>query len=176
MKSCYIAYKVVEAVSGNPSGSLHIYAAETLHYISMIRHLKIRHLWLAESLELNILRVILSNRYRRVHHVRDDHHPLCKLFGKLILLYGKTVYLISVSLNLCLDALCLILKAPGHQSSDLLRELVPPGLKFIRLLLYLPQLGVKSHALIYKRKLFILELLFDVFLYKLRIFSDKFDI
>ena len=55
MKSCDISHEIIESVSGNSSCSIKINTAETLHYICVIRDLKIGNHGLTELLYLNIL-------------------------------------------------------------------------------------------------------------------------
>ena len=137
----------------------------------MVRDLKIRNYRLAEPLDLDIFGIVLTDRNRRIDHLRDDHHYLCNLFFQLGLLSFQSSKLLGISLYLSLYLLSLVLFALFHKSTDLLGQCIPCCLQVVSLALGLASFLVESYYLVNKRKLIVLEFLFDVFLYRIRVFS-----
>ena len=90
----------------------------------MIGNFEIRNEGLAELLDLNILGIVLADRNGRIDDVRDNEHDLSDLFFKLSLLGRERFELVSHICDLLLDCFSFVLLALGHESADLLADLV----------------------------------------------------
>ena len=176
VKSGDISHKIVETVPRHLSGSVHIHPVESLHDLRVIRYIKVRHHRLPESLDLHILGIVLSDGHGRIDDIRNGHHLFCHLGGELALPLLKLGESRGILGNLSLNLLDLLLLPLCHERSNLFGNLVLVCAELIALLLYGANLLVKLNDLIHKTKLMLLEFVFDIFLYNLRIFTYKFDV
>ena len=90
----------------------------------MVGDLKVGYKRLAESLYLDILGIIFTDRYGRIDDIGDDSHDLVDLLGKLSLLSRKCLELFSHIGYLLLGSLGFFLLALSHEGTDLLAYLV----------------------------------------------------
>ncbi len=176
MESCDVAFQIIESVSGNSSRGIEIDTVKTLHNLCVIGNFKIRHERIAESLKLNILRIIFSDRDLIRDHLRNDHHVLVDNFLSLFLNLIQLLKPLCIGSDLLLDSLGFFLPAFFHQHADLLAETVSLRTDCVCLSLCLAGLCILRDDFVNQRKLLVLELLADVFLYRFRIFSYKFDV
>ena len=86
----------------------------------MVRYLEIRYHRLTETLNLHILRIILTDGHRRINDIGDHHHYLSDLLLHLGLLCIKLCKLLCICSHLLLDFLSLFLLAFLHQCAYLL--------------------------------------------------------
>ena len=176
MQSGDIAHQIVETVSRNLSGGFQIDPVKPLHDLRMIRDLKVRCHGISEFLDFHITAVVLSDGHRRINDVRDRHHALFDLFRKGSLLFFKFGQSICIGIHLCLYRLRLLFLSLLHQCTDLLGKCISGVSQFVPLLLYGTHFLVQFDHFIHQRKLVILKLFLDVFLYRIRIFTDEFDV
>ena len=176
VKSCDITHKIIESVSCHISGSIQIYTVMLFHNLSMIGNLEIRYHRLAELLNLDIFRIILTDRHTRIDDIWDYHHPLFNLFGKCNLLLFQSLEFLSLSCDFSLYLFSLVTLSLSHQRTDLFGPFIPCISNIIRFLLYIATFFIILDNLVDKRKLFLLELFLDIFLNYIRILSYKFDI
>ena len=176
MQTGNITLQVVEAVAGGAACSIEVDAVERLHNINVIRNLEIRNDRIAKLLNLNVLGIVLADRNGRVNDVRDDHHTVLDFLSEGLFVLLELGHLVGHSLYLGLDLLSLFLLTLGHQTADLLGLLVALCTQLVTAGLGCTVLRVKLDDLVNHRDLLVLELLLDVFLYRIRIGADKFDI
>ena len=93
---------------------------QALHDIRVVGNLKVRHHRLAVALNFDIAGIVLADRNRRVHNLRDGQHnlPDSGRDFRLSRLEGR-----KALVNLCdffLRLLGLVLLALSHQSADAL--------------------------------------------------------
>ena len=131
VKSCDVAYKIVESVSGYSSCCLKIKTCQVLHNICMIRNFEIRNYRLTELLNLNIFLIVLSDRNRIINDIRNDEHDVTDLVLYLWLCCFKLCKSLCVLCNLCLNCLCLFLLSLCHKCTDFLGNLILVGTDFI---------------------------------------------
>ncbi len=122
VKSRDIALQIIETVTAGLSCGIKVDTVKGFHDINVIRNLEIRNDRLAELLILDILAVILTDRYRIIDDIRDHEHDLSYLLGKLLLLDVESRHLISHLSDLLLGFLGLVLLALAHQRTDLLTD------------------------------------------------------
>ena len=142
----------------------------------MVWHLKIGNNRLAETLYLDILAVVLSDRHTGVDDVRYDQHPFTylSLVGRFVLF--KLLQLCADSRYLSLDLLGFLFHSLAHETTDLLGHYLSLVSQLVTLCLGSSELSVKVEHLVDQHQLFVLELLSDVFLNELRLRANKFDI
>ena len=171
VKSCDIAHQIIEAVACNASCAVEVDTIQALHYLAVIRDLKIRNYRLAVAGYFNVLAVVLAYRNRRINDVRNGHHDLLYLLGKLLFLLLKRFKLIGELLYLSLCLLSLVLLALSHEAANLLGNAVSVGSEGVAALLSLAELCIQLDNLINQRKLAVLELLLDVLLNSVGVLS-----
>ena len=108
----------------------------------MIRDLVGRDDRLAETLVLDVLAVIFTDRDRIIDDVRDHEHDLSDLLGELLLFDIQSCHLVGHSCNLLLRLFGFFLLALSHQHTDLLTDRISlgsqvfhAGLRFAELLI-----------------------------------------
>ncbi len=176
MKSRDIAFEVVETVTAGLSGSIEIDTVKCLHDIDMIRDLVVRNDRLAESLVLDILAVVLTDRDRRIDDVRDHEHDLSDFLGQFLLFDIQSSHLISHRSYLLLRLFGFFLLALTHEHTDLLTDGISLGSEILDAGLGLTEFLIVFDDFIYQRELVILKLLLDVLFDDVRICADEFDI
>ena len=176
METCNISHEIIEAVSCYLSCGVKVDAVHLFHNIRVIGNLKIGNVRLAEAFKLHIFAVVLSHGNGGVDDIGNSHHYLFDLFSKLGLLSFKLCKAVAEACYLSLCFLSLVLFALSHKSAYLFGDLVSVCSQFVSLLLCGTGLCVKLDNLVNKGKLAVLKFLFDIFLYNVGIFSDKFNI
>ena len=171
MQSCDIAHQIIEAVARNLTRRVKVDAAELLHDLSVIRDLKVGHERLAEALDLDVLAVVLADRYARVDDVRNDHHDLGDLFVQLGLFLFELRQLLAVGRDLRLQLLRLFALAARVTAAYFLGNLIAVGAQGIRLALCGSRLLVQLDHFVYERQLLILKFVLDVLFYHVGVFS-----
>jgi len=174
-----IAHEIVKSAAGNAAGRVHVNAVEALHYLGVIGNVEIGNDRLAEALDLDICRVVRADGNGGIDDVRDGQHDLADAHGKLVvqrLKLGKAVG-VCLDLRLCLLGLGKlrgVLLRLTHELSDLFRQRVAACAQLVCLGHRRAVFHVKVNDLVHQRQLLVLKLLFDVFLYCIRVFADKF--
>ena len=171
MQSCDVAHQIIEAVARYLSRGVEVDAAELLHDIGVVGHLEVGHKRLAETLDFHVLGVVPADRYGGRDHLRNLHHDVRHLRAQLGFLFLERRELLRLSGDLLLERHRLFLLLLRHQHSDLLGDLVSVGAQVIRLLLCRTALRVKRDDLVYQSELVVLELLLDVLLDRVGIFT-----
>ena len=173
-----VAQQIVEAGAGDTAGGVQINAVEGLHNIHVVGDLEVGYLAFAEPLDFHIVGVIGAQRHGVVDHLGNHQHPLVELGVQLGLLLFQGRQALCLIGDLLFDGLGLcqlggVLLGLAHQHAHLLGQPVPVGAELVRLGNGGAALAVQLDDLVHQRQLFILELLLDVFLYRLRVFPDK---
>ena len=106
MKPGNISQQIIESVSGNTTGSIHVDPIKTFHDLRMVWDLKFRDGCLTESLNFHIAGVIRSDRYRFIDHLRDDHHDLLDLFCQSAFFFFQFRQPSCILLDLLLQGIC----------------------------------------------------------------------
>ena len=176
MKSCNVAHKIIEAVSWCSSCTVKINAVKAFHNVNVIWDLIIRNNRLAEFFNLYVLAVVLAYRNAWVDYVRDNEHSLTYLSFKVFFLFSHSVKLSTDSGNLSLYFLSFVLLTLSHKTAYLLAHYLSFISQLVSFCLSCSVFLVKLSYLVNKNELFVLKLLFDVFLDKLRICTDKLNI
>ena len=182
-----VAQQIVEAIAGHAACGVHINAVEALHDLGVVRDGEIGHDGLTEALCLNVVGVIGADGHAGVDHLGDGVHDLLDAGGKRCLLGFQLCHLVCVGLDggvvgvdllLQLRLLCLVgaLLQLAEQRAVGLAQLVAGSLEGFDLLQALTVLGVLLNDLVHEGELGVLELLLDVFLDRVRVLTDKFDI
>ena len=174
MQPCNISHQIIKSVSCHFPGTVQINAVKAFHNLRMIGNLKIRNSRLAVFLNLHIFTVILSDRNTRINDVRNGHHDLRYLFVQLLFLCRKLFQTCRICSDLFFHFFCFLFFALSHQSADLFGKFVSSCTKLICFLLRSPSLCIQTDHLIHQRQLLILKFIFDILLYKIGIFPDKF--
>ncbi len=174
VKPCNISHEIIKSVSCHPAGTVQINAAETLHDLRMVGNLKIRNDRLSVFLDFHIFTVIFSDGYAGINDVRNRHHDFRHLFVQFLFLNRKLLQTGSIRCHLFFYLFRFVSFSLAHQSADLLGELIPLRAQLVRLLLSGPSLRIQADDLIHQRKLLILKFIFNILLYNIRIFPDKF--
>ena len=176
MKACDITHQIIESVTGNTSCAVKIDSIKILHDICMIRNFKIRNNRLTKFLNLYVLAVVFTDRYRRIDDVRDHHHIFQKLFLNLFLSLRKFLNTSSGCSNLFFNLFCLFSFSLAHKSTDLFGDLVSLSTESLNLLLDLSVFFIKFENLVNQLQFAVLELIADILLYNLRILSHKLNV
>ena len=176
VQSCDVPHEVVEAVAGNLSCAVQVYAVKTFHDVGVVGYFKIGNNRLAEAFKLHVFGVVLSYRNGRVDNIGNDHHILGKLFGKLRFLGFKCRKAVGKLGNALFGSFGFVFFALSHKSAYFLGRLVAVGSQLVRLGLGGSQLRVYGDCLVHQLQFVILKFLFDILLYRVRIFADKFNI
>ena len=182
-----VAQQVVEAVAGHAACSVHVDAVKALHDLGVVRDGEIRHDRLTEALSLDIVGVVRADRYAGVDHLGDGVHDLLNAFSQLCLLGFQLCHLVGVSLDsgvvgvdlslqLSLLGLVVALLQLAEQRTVGLAQLVAGSLQGLDFLQALAVLGVLLDDFVNEGELCILKLLLDVFLDRIRVVADKFDV
>ena len=119
-----IAHQVIEAVSGDLARCVEVDAVERLHDVRVVRDLEIRDNRLAEALDFDVLRIVFSDRDRRVDDVRDEHHLMQQFFLDLLLFCRQFIDAALVLGDFRLHGLGFFLLSLRHQCADLFRDLI----------------------------------------------------
>ena len=176
MQTCNIAHQVIEAIAGYFTSAVQIDAMQIFHNFGMIGNVKFRNHWLAKALQLYVLAIIFTDRNTGINNIGQSHHDLfhfLRQFGFHLLQLCQACRSLG---HLLLHLLSLFLQALRHQTTDLFRDLVTVCTKIICLLFHLTAFGIQLNYLINHRQFAILELIANILLNDLRIFSDKFQI
>ena len=176
MQSGNIAHEIIEPVTGYTSCSIHINTFKFLHNLCMIRYLKIRYCRLAVFLYFHIFRVIFTNWNRRIDNIRNGHHILLDLLTKFIFCFFQFSKTGRISGNFSLLCLRFLLLTLCHQCTDLFGYLIAVSTDLIRFLLCFAHACIQFDHFIHQIKLTILKFFSDIFLYNIRILSQKFNI
>ena len=176
MKTCDVSHQIIESVTCNTSCAVKIDSVKALHDICMIWNFEIRNNRLTEFLDLYVLAVIFTDRYRRIDDVRDYHHVFQKLFLNLFLSLGKFLDTCSGCSNLFFNLFCLFSFSLAHKSTDLFGDLVSLSTESLNLLLNLSVLFIKFENLVNQLQFAVLELVADILFYNLRILSHKLNV
>ena len=152
-----VADEVVEAVAGHAAGAVQVDAAEALHDVGVVRDLEIGHEGLAETFQLDVFRVVLSDGHGGVDDVRDDHHSLQEFFLHADFLGGELVDARGVAGHFRLDLFGLIFLALPHQLADLLGDGLAFGAESFDLGLDLAVALVELQDLVDEREFAVLE-------------------
>ena len=182
-----VAQQVVEAIAGHAACGVHINAVEALHDLGMVRDGEIRHDRLTEALSLDVVGVVRADGYAGVDHLGDGVHDLLNAFSQLCLLGFQLCHLVGVSLDsgvvgvdlslqLSLLGLVVALLQLAEQRTVGLAQLVAGSLQGLDFLQALAVLGVLLDDFVNEGELCILKLLLDVFLDRIRVVADKFDV
>ena len=182
-----VAQQVVEAIAGHAACGVHINAVEALHDLGVVRDGEIRHDRLTEALSLDVVGVVRADGYAGVDHLGDGVHDLLNAFSQLCLLGFQLCHLVGVSLDsgvvgvdlslqLGLLGLVVALLQLAEQRTVGLAQLVAGSLQGLDFLQALAVLGVLLDDFVNEGELCILKLLLDVFLDRIRIVADKFDV
>ncbi len=109
----------------------------------MIWNFEVRHYRFTEALNFNILRIIFSNRNRRINDVRNHHHSLLDFILKLFLALFQILEFLLKILYLLLGCFSLVLLAFSHQKSDFLGDPIAVAAKCIAFCLCITELLVE---------------------------------
>ncbi len=148
---------------------------------------EIGHDRLTEALCLDVVGVVRADGHAGVDHLGDGVHDLLNACGELGLLGFQLCHLIGVCLDggvvgvdlglqLRLLGLVVALLQLAEQGAVGLAQLVAGGLEGFHFLQALAVLGVLLDDLVNEGELCILKLLLDVFLDRIRVVADKFDV
>ena len=182
-----VAQQIVEAIAGHAACGVHINAVEALHDLGVVRDGEIRHDRLTEALSLDVVGVVRADGYAGVDHLGDGVHDLLNAFSQLCLLGFQLCHLVGVSLDsgvvgvdlslqLSLLGLVAALLQLAEQRAVGLAQLVAGSLQGLDFLQALAVLGVLLDDFVNEGELCILKLLLDVFLDRIRVVADKFDV
>ena len=97
-----IAYQVIEPISGDPSGGIHINPMEPLHNFSVVRDFKLWDQGFPKPFLFHIGAVIRPNGYRGVNYIRNDHQDMMDFLLQFTLPLFQFSQLVSVCFHLCL--------------------------------------------------------------------------
>ena len=176
VKSRYIAHKIVKSLSRYAAGCVLIYSVEKLHNVGMVGYLKIRVGLLAEFFNLDIFAVVLSDRHAWVYDVRYFHLNFKNFRREPVLFFLKLLKLRRLLVYKLLHLLGFFLFALSHKHTYLLAYTVAVGAQVVCAVVGGAFLAVELYYFVYKRELSVLKFLFYIFLYKLWIFANKFNI
>ena len=176
MEPRYIAHEIVKALARDAAGGVLVYSVEKLHNIGMVGYFKIRVGLLPEFFHLYVLAVVLSDRHARVHDVRYLHLDFKHFRREPVLFFLKLLKLRRLLVHKPLHLLGFFLFALSHKHAYLLAYAVAVGAQVIGAVVGGAFLAVELYYLVYKRELSVLKFLFYIFLYKLWIFANKFNI
>jgi len=142
---------------------------------------EVRHLGLAEALDLYVGGIVRADGHGGVNDLGDLEHDVVDLLVQLsfqLFQSGQPLSLIGDLLlhSLGLSQLAGVLLGLTHQHTDLLAQAVAVGTELVRLLNVGPALAVQLDDLIHQRQLLVLKLLLDVFLHNVGIFPDKLNV
>ncbi len=168
--------QVVEAVAAGFAGAVQVDAVEPLHDVHVIGHLKIRHLRLAEALNLDVLAVVFADGHGIVDDVRDHQHALADLRLELRFLLFQGVQLLGDAGDFLAYLHRLVLLALAHQRADLLGQDVALVAQGIAALQGVAVFLVQGDDLVHHGQLLVLEFLADVFLDFFRVGPDQVDV
>ena len=176
-----VTQQVVEAGAGDTAGGVHINAVKALHNVRVIGDGEVRHLGLAEALDLYVGGIVRADGHGGVNDLGDLEHDVVDLLVQLsfqLFQSGQPLSLIGDLLlhSLGLSQLAGVLLGLTHQHADLLAQAVAVGTELVRLLNVGPALAVQLDDLIHQRQLLVLKLLLDVFLHNVGIFPDKLNV
>ena len=174
----HIAQQVVEAAARDTAGGVHVYTIKALHNIDVIGDLVVGHHRLTKALDLHVGGVIGADGYGVVNDLGNDQHDLPNFLGQLGLLLLQLGQPVGVGLHLGLGLLSLgqlggVLLGLAHQHAHLLGKGVALGPQILSGLNGVAVFLVQSNDLVHQRKLCVLELLFDVFLDDLGVFTNE---
>ena len=176
MKSCDIPHQIIETITSNTSCAIKVDSVKSFHDFCMIRNFEVRNNRFTKFLNLNVLAVIFTNRYRWVNDIRDYHHILQKLFLNFFLSLGKFLNTLTGSCNLFLNFLCFILLSLAHKSTNLFGNFISLCTKSFYFLFDLAVFLIQLQNLVNQLQFAILEFIADVLLYDFRVLSHKFDV
>ena len=171
-----IPHQVIEAIAAGLAGAVQINTIQPLHDVHMVRHLEIRHLGLAEALQLHILAVVLADGHTVINDVGDHQHPLADFRLQFFFLLLQGCQFIRHGGDLCLYLLGFFLLSLGHQAANLLGQglaLVPQA---VSLLASFPVFLIEGNHLIHHGQFGILKLFADVLFDLLRVITEQIDI
>jgi hypothetical protein len=167
MQACYVSAEIVETVAARFPRTFDVDAMQLFHNVNMIRYLKIGNGRFAETLNLHVLTVVLSDWNGIVNDIRDYHHPFFDLGVELFLQLLQFNKLPGNLGNSLLVVFRFLFPAFGHQISYFLADGIPLASQVVAFELGIPVFFVHFYNFIDKYQLLILELLFDVFLNQL---------
>ena len=142
----------------------------------MIWNFEIRNNRLTESLNFYVFTIILTNRYRWIDDIWDNHHVLFQFIFYFFLFFGKFIDTSIALCNFLLQSFCFFDFFLSHHCSDFLRSFVLLCAKCFYFLFDFSVSLVQFNYFINKWKLLILKFIFDVLFYYIRIISYKFDV
>ena len=145
------------------------------------------HTEIMESFDGIDMGIVRADGHAGVDHLGNGVHDLLNAGRQFLLFLLQLCHLVGVRLDggvvgvdLCLQLslLCLVgaLLQLTEQRAVGLAQLVAGGLQGLHFLQGCAVLGILLDDLIHQRQLCVLELLLDVFLDSVRVFTDKFDI
>ena len=103
-----VSHEIIEAVAGDAACGVHIDAVEALHYLGMIRNIKIGDHWLAKALDFNVCAVIRADGNGGIDDVRNGQHDLMDALCVVLLETFKLSEPVGLSLDLRLDLFSLL--------------------------------------------------------------------
>ena len=176
-----VPQQVVESAAGDSAGGVQIDAVEGLHDVHVVGDGEVRHVALAEPLDLHVLTVVLADGHGGIDHLGNQQHVVMQLGLQLRLLLLQLRQAVRLLLDLGLDGLGLlqlggILLGLAHQHADLLAQLIPVGAELVCLRNSRPAFGVQIQHFVHQGQLGVLEFLLDVLSYRIGVLPDEFDI
>ena len=142
----------------------------------MVGNLELRNKRLAETLDFDVLAVILANRHARVDNLRNDLHALLDFSGIFLFQLLQMRKLVRQLGDLRLGRLGFFLLALLHQPADFLGQHLALVAQAVRLLHRFAVLAIQLNHFVNKRELAVLKLLLDVLAHDVRRLANQIDI
>ena len=133
MEAGNVPGQIVKAVACHAARTVQVQSVQPLHYLGVIRYLKIRNLRLAEALQLDIAGVILADGYSLVNYIGDHQHDGADAFFQLLFLFFQFGQAGASGGDLLLYGVGLLALALSHERAYLLGETVAVCPKIVRL-------------------------------------------
>ena len=132
----YVTHQVVETVSRDSAGGIHVHPVEGLHNLSVIRNFKVWYHRLAKTFNLYIGRVVRADGDGRVNDIRNNQHNFPDFFCKFGFLLFQFCQPVGISLYfgfgfLCFGQLRGVFFGLTHEHPHLFGQGVPGGTQFV---------------------------------------------
>ena len=176
-----VAHEVIEPLSADPGGGVHVHAVEALHDLRVVGDGEVGGFRLAEALYLHVAAVVRADGHGGVYHLGDDQHDAVQVGGQLLLHLLELGQTVGIGLDLGLGLLGLrqlarVFLGLPHEHTHLFGQLVAQGAEVAGLLHGGAALGIDGHGLVYQGQLGVLKLLADVFFDGFGVLPKEFDV
>ena len=171
VKPCNIPHKIVKSVSCYFPGTVQIKTVETLHDFRVVRNFKIRNYRLTVFLNLYIFRIIFANRHRWVNNIRNGHHYGFDFFFYFSLLSRQTLYGFSIGCNFLFYLLCLFFPAFLHKTANHFGDFISFCSQSFHFFFNVTIPFIQLNDFVYKQQFAVLEFIFNILFYNIRVFS-----